>query len=567
MTEQPEKSIAQPRFVRPHGAATRGLDLSPKSTLFQGRFGRIFRALPAADYGATDAESLDCLNELAAAMIMTSPPAAPADIDPVKDSPDDEESGIPALYTYFGQFIDHDLTFDPASSLQRQNDPDALIDFRTPAFDLDCVYGRGIDDQPYLYEFDGSFILGDELTGKAMSVDIAGAHHLPRSNPKRADASDAAMPLKPRAIIGDPRNDENAIVSQLQGLFHRFHNRLIQEEGLPFTEAQRVMRWCYQWVVVNDFLKRIVHKDVYRAILPHDGDAVNVVKNPPKLRFYHPHQEAFMPLEFAAAAYRFGHSMVRPGYRLNDDVIQPIFQYPGSNTPGPGLQGFTAIQSDWAIDWSRFIDIELREPGDDTQDGTSAGNQFRLQLAYRIDTSLTTPLADLHNRVVAGSDPIASLAARNLIRGWRMRLPSGQSVAKAIGVAPLEDDQLLLGKALDDEDPGMKKIGDVCPAFKGNCPLWVYVLAEAAQFGQPKSTFPVHTSTGDRLVSTPQLGPVGGTIVAETFAGILLKDPNSYWNLDPLWTPHFAFNGNTIKEKFSLREFVAYALGKASIVL
>jgi hypothetical protein len=59
---------------------------------------------------------------------------------------------IPSAYTYFGQFVDHDLTFDPVSSLQRQNDPDALVDFRSPRFDLDSVYGSGPDDEPFLYQ-------------------------------------------------------------------------------------------------------------------------------------------------------------------------------------------------------------------------------------------------------------------------------------------------------------------------------------------------------------------------------------------------------------------------------
>src|SRR6202042_202722 len=118
----------------------------------------MFRALPPADFGANDTDSQAALLQLGAAMTN--------DFDAPKDGKDDEESGIPALYTYFGQFIDHDLTFDPASSLQKQNDPDALVDYRTPRFDLDNVYGRGPDDQPYLYTADGrSFVLGSPMTG------------------------------------------------------------------------------------------------------------------------------------------------------------------------------------------------------------------------------------------------------------------------------------------------------------------------------------------------------------------------------------------------------------------
>ena len=133
------------RGFRPHGVGIRGFTLSRSSPLFEGPFGRMFRALPPADFGPTDADSLS-------ALAVPSRATMTADPDPAKDGPDDEESGIPAVYTYFGQFIDHDLTFDPASSLQKQNDPDALVDYRTPRFDLDNVYGRGPDDQPYLYE-------------------------------------------------------------------------------------------------------------------------------------------------------------------------------------------------------------------------------------------------------------------------------------------------------------------------------------------------------------------------------------------------------------------------------
>ena len=104
----------------------------------------MFRNLTPAKFGANDADNIANLAALADNMV--------GDFDAPKDSPDAEESGIPALYTYFGQFVDHDITFDPVSSLTKQQDPDGLVDFRTPSFDLDNVYGRGPGDQPYMYD-------------------------------------------------------------------------------------------------------------------------------------------------------------------------------------------------------------------------------------------------------------------------------------------------------------------------------------------------------------------------------------------------------------------------------
>ncbi len=514
---------------RPHGVAVRGLSLAPSSRFFNGRFGRMFRALPPADFGANDTDSQAALLQLGAAMV--------SDEDPPKDGPDNEESGIPAVYTYLGQFIDHDLTFDPASSLQRQNDPDALIDFRTPRFDLDSVYGRGPDDQPYLYSDGRLFLLGDALTGNALGQAL-NAHDLPRSSATQK-----------RAIIGDPRNDENVIVSQFQGLFLRFHNKVATDNpAMSFTDVQREVRFHYQWVVLNDFLGTVVSHEVLHQVLPHLHESSNIHLHPPQLAFYHFTNDMFMPLEFSAAAYRFGHSMVRPGYRLNDD-IGPFAIFPLADLPGdPGLTGFDEFPRNWAIDWGRFLDLEARPFGDENDPG-NAGNRERTQLAYKIDTSLVNPLSMLPARVA--SDPPPSLAGRNLLRGWRMRLPSGQTVARAIGVRVLEDSEIKIGKFTG--DPADIK-GDVVDqggaAFAGNCPLWTYVLAETEEVDTK-----FKTTDGTKTIKTRRLGKVGGRIVTETFVGILAGDSSSYLNQNPLWKPSYAVDG-----EFGLRELVKAAL-------
>ena len=507
-----------------HGTPPRGIDAT-RSPLFEGRFGRMFRNLPSASFGDNDDENLHNLKALGAAMS--------ADVDEPKDGQDAEESGIPALYTYFGQFVDHDITFDPVSSLRKSLDPDALVDFRTPSLNLDNVYGRGPDDQPYMYK-DGRFQEGEAMTGTGAQ---AGAKDLPR--------------FDGRAIIGDPRNDENSLVSQLQGLLLRIHNRMTDDNpDCDFGAVQQLVRFHYQYVVANDFLPRIVAGSVL------DQLRTNGRYDQKKISYYHWRHDPFMPVEFSVAAYRLGHSMVRPGYRLNDDKLLPIF--PHSNKPNEdALTGFQTMKPGRALDWGRFIDIDERGGGT-AADGSDAESKRRLQFAYRIDTSLVGFLHHLPKKVA--SDKPASLGERNLIRGWRLGLPSGQRVARAMALEPLADDEIIIGKAVDPPpDPG-DVVGPIVDAvnakggkgtiFANNCPLWTYILAEAAA-NRADMNLPI---TGGGTRSTPQLGPVGGRIVGEVILGLLFGDGASYLSLDPLWTP-------VTGADFRLKDLVAYGLG------
>ncbi len=522
-----------PKGIHPHGGV-RGANLSRSSLNFDGPFGRIFRAVPPADFGPNDHATLENLKKLAAAMI------SPLDPNDPKDGPDSEESGIPAAYTYFGQFIDHDLTFDPASSLQKQDDPDALLDYRTPKFDMDNLYGRGPDDQPYMYKDDSrTFVLGTKLSG-APEVN-AHARDLQRNGQDPA-----------RALIGDPRNDENVIVSQLQGLWQRFHNKLATDNpAWPFSRLQQVVRFHYQWILLHDFLPTIIDKGVLGDVLP-AGKNGKRQADKANLRFFHFKNSAFMPLEFSAAAYRFGHSMVRPGYRLNSGIRPlPIFKFGKESVD---LRGFKAPQPTWALDWRRFVDLVPLDYGKlvDNPDQNDPKNQNRLQLAYKIDTSLVNPLGVLPASVAINP---SVLAERNLDRGWRMRLPTGQDIARAMGLVPLKDKQIIIGKFTGDKADivgTIDKMGDG-KSFVENCPLWTYVLAETIE-----STVTVKTRQGDKPIKTRKLGPVGGRIVAETFVGLLLADSSSYLSLNPLWEPtDFMEDG-----VFGLRELIKTALSQ-----
>jgi len=525
---------SSPAMFSHHGKPLRGLMSTPASPVFQGRFGRMFRSIPAAQYGKTEEESRANLMKLGTAMTSS--------FDPPKDGNDAEESGIPALYTYFGQFVDHDITFDPMTTLIQHSDPNALTDFRTPAFDLDNVYGRGPADQPYLYDNGSKFLLGDPLANRAPD--------LPRN---KANPS--------RALIGDPRNDENSIVSQLQCLVLRFHNRFVDDhKTLDFPSIQRQVRFHYQWVVVHDFLPRIVNAAVLDAL------KTSGKYDPEKLKFFHWKNEPFMPVEFSVAAYRLGHSMIRPGYRLNDDdkTLLPIFPIPPNTIKEipaglpDGLTGFQQMAENRGIDWGRFVDIDIRSYGTDSpKDPTT---KKRLQFAYRIDTSVVTPLSVLPPSVAPDRPP--SLPQRNLIRSFELGLPNGQDVARAMRVKELADDQIMIGKAVDKPDntgdnPDVRGSIATIPdlkVFKGNCPLWTYILAEAFH-NQRSDVIPV--TEKNKTITTPQLGPVGGRIVAEVFLGLMFGDNDSYLHQHAEWSPALGSGG-----EFRLKDLVNYALGQ-----
>lgn len=461
--------------MRSHGTEDlRGSDRVPLSSISSGRFGRMFRRLkPAPAYAA------EVLMDLAEQMRDTDPPAGGWGGTPqTGDNP-----RIPAGYTYLGQFIDHDVTFDPVSSLQRQNDPDALHNFRTPKFDLDSLYGSGPADEPFQY------VRGSG--GMRMLVE-----------PNRNGEIDLPRNSEDVALIGDPRNDENTIVGQLQLVFLKFHNAVaptveadasIAPDG-RFKEAQRRVRWHYQWVVVNDYLRRLVGDAVIDALF-----FIDPTSNLPdiKRRFYRPKNNAYMPIEFSAAAFRFGHSMIRGIYDLSSAVTErPIF------IPGPlpnefaDLRGFRRLPSAWTVDWSLFFSIAGSTP----------------QLSRRIDAKLVPALFDL-------PDDGGSLAFRNLLRGQVLNLPSGQDVAKHLGA------EVLTGDDLGAPDP---------------TPLWFYILKES------------ELRTGGE-----HLGPVGARIVAEVLLGMLEADPESYISVDPGWRPTLPDadgDGN-----FSMADIVAFS--------
>jgi Animal haem peroxidase len=395
---------------RGHGFGPRSEDNQPPGQFVPtGKFGRMFPELRPL---LPPLESLDALSQ------------ALEDRNPSSEEGDNPD--VPAGFTYLGQFIDHDITFDTTSLQEILIDPLALRNFRTPMLDLDSVYGSGPVAQPYLYQRGNSDLL---LIGTTSRNPGGGDPAVPTELPNDLQRAPNGF-----ALIGDPRNDENLIVAQLHLAFLKFHNRVVaglkdgsiaRESPLrktPFEEARDLVIWHYQWIVLHDFLRRILDNRQLDAVLQEGR------------RFYqfYPEPGPFIPVEFSAAAYRLGHSMVRAVYDYNrvftplaggvtPATLELIFSFTGLSGTGQRVP----IPSDWIIDWRRFFEV-----------GTGAQVGF----SRRLDPFLSPPLTHLPNVPEPNS-----LATRNLRRGRSLGLPPGQSVARRMDFKPLTPTEIAQG--------------------------------------------------------------------------------------------------------------------------
>jgi len=389
-----------------------------------------------------------------------------------------------AGYTYFGQFIAHDLTFDPTSIGERQVDPECLWNFRTPALDLDSLYGSGPLAEPIYYDSNQG-----NIRTKFRLEKTKGFYDLPRVTGKNGKRFDA--------IIPDQRNDENIIVSQLHFAFMKLHNILFERELKKnkkidreillnvFLKTQQLVRWRFQYVTIHDYLKTVVDG---KNIVTYPSSITNEILNGngpncPKLKFFDWRNEPFMPLEFSTAVFRFGHSQIKGCYDFNDQEPQKLL----FSARRKGREPFTYV------DWSKFFFNKESSAG-------NLGNGIMNKISQQI-----TPLPDV-------TTPLEiSLPYRNLVKGLMMELPSGQSVANAMGIKPIDDrDFSIFPKDFS------KKLRE---KYKNNTPLWYYILLEGAQ------------NEGQKL------GDVGGKIVAEVIIGLILGDKTSFLNQFPNWKP------------------------------
>jgi hypothetical protein len=372
------------------------------------------------------------------------------DIGDTPDSLGDPAAGWPI----FGQLVAHDVTAD-RSILRSHTNTAELRNARSPQLNLECLYGDGPTGHPFLYQRDdpAKFLLG-------------------------SDGADVQRNAEGIAIIGDPRNDSHMLISQLHLAMLKAHNMFVDVarlSGTPghavFEAASRNLRWHHQWIILHEFLPALVGQTL----------ADQVLREGP--RWFRPTHGVFIPLEFADAAYRYGHSQIRHRYQLNlqTDPV-PLF---------PDLLGFRPVPRDHAIDWTLFFDA----PG-----ATTA------QRCKKIDGKLVRALIELPVAVTGESEieDYHSLAFRDLQRGQGVGLPSGESLARHMGIAPLTAEQ----------------VGIASSGWHGETPLWFYILREA------------DACTGGDL-----LGPVGGRIVAEVLVGLIDADETSFRHNSQGWKP------------------------------
>lgn len=434
------------------------------------RFGRMFPDLPS--FLNADDRNRNALTDMGAPGSLMDAnddlSAGPVDLilDPALSANNPDNPNHTAGTTFFGQFLDHDLTFDTTSPLGVPTPPESSPNSRTPALDLDSLYGGGPVSDPELYE-------SDQVRLRIESGGIF--EDVPRSG-------------NGMAIMGDPRNDENAIVSGIHAAFILFHNAVVQRlqddgfNGDLFQEARRIVTWHYQWLIVHEFLPLFIGGSLVQNILNNGR------------QFYHPEPgPAFIPIEFQIG-YRFGHSMVRPSYRLNlagdngEAFFGMIFDPAGEGQSDPvDLRGGTRAPRRF-VGWQTFFDFG---------DGELRTNK-------RIDSVLSTPLFQLPLQTIPDGSPPTSLATRNLLRHLTWEVPAGQRIAQTMGNQMLH----------------LQELAHYGVAMENQSPLWFYMLAEAEQ-----------------LADGLTLGPTGGRIVGEVFIGLLELDPTSYLAMEPGWQP------------------------------
>jgi hypothetical protein len=487
-----------------------------------GAFRYFFPTAPAFPVSGTMLSALDALGD--------------STFDPANPSP---PVNIPPILTYFGQFIDHDITANTDRLVVGVSDIDGTFNptpradvmagvdnLRDGSLGLDSLYGDSVGQDAFSAKLAGLMrhptlttkmrlgipapSTGGPITPPADNatdllrlgflldrgdLTVAELNALPPDQ-RAAFIDGGGNPINQRAIVGDFRNDENLLIAQLQVAFLRFHNRLA--DLVPsFDEARKLTRYHYQWLIAHEYLPSLCDRSVVDELIATSSPLygafydANVPAVAPKMP---------MPLEFSVACFRFGHTMVRGGYDHNRVFGRPepgkpnilpfasfdlLFAFTGDGRMSG--QSDRQLPDNWVIDWSRFVNAETP-----------------VRSAKGIDTRLDAPLDNMVNQP-AGI--FKHLAKRNLRRGYRLNLPSAQDCIAGINasghfrpIAALDAATIMQGRTIPGAD------------FGTSTPLWFYILREA------------------ELLGSGHLGPLGSHIVAGTLLGLIIKDQSSYWN-------------------------------------
>jgi hypothetical protein len=429
-----------------------------------------------------DTLSLEALKQLGAAMRFNDLPDDPCD--------------IPAAYTYLGQFIFHDCSF-----MADGNSAVKPVNKRSAALDLDSIFNVSEDHPP---------IVGCPASTGPMPIGCTEEERKALDLPRTATG---------QPVIGDSRNDDNLPLAQVHMALLRFYNAVAQVEPNA-DEAKKLTALHFQSVVLHDYLKRVIAPDVYCDVLE-NGRAI-IDPTPGKS---HRTPPFLLPLEFAAACGRFGHSMIRNNYNWNQyhpgADLTAFWDNTFSSSPDPTLR----LRDRWYARWQRLLGMDL-EPGESPIMAARIGTRF----AWLLGRIATEALPD------AGQfDPPSlgnNLASRSLERGHILRLNSGQAIAltvrdalMALGRPSFEiltEPELLVGETTAAQGI-MTRFG-----ITRATPLWFYTLKEAAVRSDGKC-----------------LGPLGSRIVMETLhaaidyatPSILTESGHSPWRPDPRLRP------------------------------
>src|SRR5829696_2563063 len=433
-------------------------------------------------------------------------------------------SQVPAGFTYLGQFIDHDLTFDKTNVMLGANvNATQLLQARSPSLDLDSLYGAGPQDpaSAKFYAADGMHL----KVGKndaAEGIPARDGFDLPRGAGSSASA-------KRKAIIPDPRNDENLAVAQTHCAMIRFHNRVL--DSLPgsvppaqrFAQARELVTKHYQWMIRTDYLPRICRPTAVDSVFSSGRKVFEVGMAPTDV--------PTMPIEFSVAGFRLGHSMIRAAYNWNkifdggSGTLELLFTF---SATGGNLGGDQRLTGIWLADFRRLYDFKEAGRND------LAVPAAKFNRAKNIDTHLVDPLKNLPSKSLGASnipsdEPRRNLAFRNLTRAKMVRLATGQQMAtfmrsKGVNIPKLTKAQIRDGNGgveLDSLTAAQRE------ALLKDTPLWFYILREAELNGG-------------------KLRWVGARIVAETFHRAIEGSQHSIVR-DTAWRPTLGPDNQTFR--------------------